>query len=70
MKIFYRVLSAPEARELLRADRAEEVTLHEDAIREVAGCLRKSGECLPPGSRRFQGWDVGLLERFEGVGRG
>lgn len=71
MKIFSKPISSPsEAAKILDTEGVEEVSLPEDTIMEIAACLGESRACLPPSAREFRGWDVGLLERFEGGGGG
>lgn len=53
------------ANQLLETDGIEEVSLPVETIQEIEASLRKCGQFLPPSGRRFQSWDVGLLERFE-----
>ena len=65
MKIFWKPVSAAEADRLLGGATHEEVSLPASAIVEIEDCLRESASFLPPGARKFQGWDVGLLERFD-----
>lgn len=65
MKIFYKPIDAPAAEKLLENGNAEEVFLHVEAVQEIVRCLKASAEFLPSSGRRFQSWDVGLLERFE-----
>lgn len=50
-------------------DAVEEVALPGEVISELRECLRGGGACLPLSARSFRGgWEVGLLERFEGGG--
>lgn len=64
MKVFWKSVSEQEADKLMNT--AEEVPLPSEAIEEVSNTLHKSALMLPPSARKFQGWDVGLLERWEG----
>lgn len=43
----------------------EEVEFPEDLYEELEDALRLSQRLLPPTTKKFQGWDVGLLERFD-----
>ncbi|KAG0648175.1 Ubiquitin-conjugating enzyme E2C-binding [Hyphodiscus hymeniophilus] len=65
MKIFWKSISATEADNLLNGSSHEEVSLSTEAIIEIEKCLRDSASFLPPSGRKFQDWDVGLLERFD-----
>ena len=69
MKIFWKSCSAEEAEKLLDSATHEEVSLPVETIVKVEKCLRDSAAFLPPSGRKFQDWDVGLLERFDGEGR-
>ena len=41
-----------------------ELTMRKHEIDLLRDALERGGELIPEGSRRFQGWHVGLLERF------
>jgi hypothetical protein len=43
----------------------EDVEFPEDLYEELDKALQESQKLLPPTARKFQGWEVGLLERFE-----
>lgn len=43
----------------------EDVEFPEDLYRELERALERSQRLLPPTAKKFQGWHVGLLERFE-----
>jgi hypothetical protein len=43
----------------------EDVEFTQDLYEELGKALVGSQRLLPPTARKFQGWDVGLLERFE-----
>ena len=43
----------------------EDVEIPGDLYEELDKALQESQRLLPPTARKFQGWDVGLLERFE-----
>lgn len=66
MKVFYQSVSSTEAEALMAKEGVEEVLLPWEAILEIKKALGESKRCLPPGSRVFREWDVGLLERFGG----
>jgi ubiquitin-protein ligase E3 D len=65
MKVFWKYIDNSTANGLVESDSIEEVSLPMEAILEIEANLRSSAQFLPPGGRKFQGWDVGLLERFE-----
>jgi hypothetical protein len=44
----------------------EDVEFPEELFFELRDVLHKSQRLLPPTARKFQGWEVGLLERFDG----
>ena len=50
----------------------EDVEFPSDLFDELRDALKASQRLLPPTAKKFQGWDVGLLERFDlsDVGRG
>ena len=65
MKVFWRCIDNSTASGLVESDSIEEVTLPMGAILEIEANRRSSAQFLPPSGRKFQDWDVGLLERFE-----
>ncbi|KAL2066218.1 hypothetical protein VTL71DRAFT_2289 [Oculimacula yallundae] len=67
MKVFWRPISVDEAKTLLDAETADELVLPEDIVVKIEGILRDSALCLPPSARKFQDWDVGLLERYQPI---
>lgn len=66
MKIFWKSISPTEADKLLNSTTHEEVSLPSETILEIEKCLQDSAFFLPPSGRKFQDWDVGLLEKFDG----
>lgn len=52
----------------------EDVEFSQDLYEELDRALRQNQRLLPPTAKKFQGWEVSLLERFEvaeaGMGRG
>lgn len=68
MKVFWKHVDDTAANTLMESDGTEEVSLPVDTILEIKASLRDSAKFLPPSSRKFQDWDVGLLERFEDEG--
>jgi hypothetical protein len=44
----------------------EDVEFPEELFLELRDVLQESQRVLPPTARKFQGWEVGLLERFDG----
>lgn len=65
MKVLWKHASGEETKKLLANEAAEDISLPDDAVAEVEKCLRESARCLPPNARLFQGWNVGLLERYQ-----
>ena len=65
MKVFWRVITKEAAGTLVESGKVEEVTLPPETIGELEAGLRGSALFLPQSSRKFQEWDVGLLERYE-----
>ncbi len=70
MKVFSKPI--PNPRELLETRSAshEEVNLPEDVYERVRKVLERSAVRVFESSRGFEGWDAGLLERFDGEGEG
>lgn len=68
MKVFWKreAWAAPKTGEVEKAD-TEEVEFPGALFGELREALEGSQGVLPVGARRFQGWEVGLLERFDGV---
>jgi hypothetical protein len=66
MKVFYKheTWAPPNPGEVEKAD-VEEVALPAQLFEELGRVLSLSQRILPVGARKFQGWDVGLLERFD-----
>lgn len=70
MKIFYKHVVDAQVKEKLLDDAAvEEISLPENVMEELVGVLGESNALLPGSVRRFQEWDVGILDRYDGVGR-
>jgi len=65
MKIFYRTTN--DARKSLDENSSmEELRTNSTAeFAELESALRTSTRLLPPTAREFQGWTVGLLDRYE-----
>lgn len=68
MKVLWKHASVGEAKGLLDKEKAEDITLPDDVVLEIETCLRESARSLPPSARLFQGWNVGLLERYQDEG--
>lgn len=68
MKILWKSISPLEAGMLLNSTTCEDVSLPSEMIIDIENLLRDSASSLPPSGRKFQDWDVGLLERFDGEG--
>jgi HECT-like Ubiquitin-conjugating enzyme (E2)-binding len=69
MKIFWKAVSGSAADKLMEDNTrpVEDVSLPLETILEIKKDLLDSAFLLPPSQRRFQDWDVGLLERFEEI---
>jgi ubiquitin-protein ligase E3 D len=65
MKVFWQPLTMEAAKELVGSNGVEEILLPNEAISGIQVCLQSSSSLLPPSARKFQNWDVGLLERYE-----
>lgn len=65
MKVFWKTLTLEAAEEIVGSNGVEDVLLPAEAISEIEACLRSTSAFLPPSARKFQNWDVGLLERYE-----
>lgn len=65
MKVFWESVNAEAADALMGSTGVEEILLPAEAIYGMETHLRSSSSFLPPSARKFQNWDVGLLERFE-----
>jgi hypothetical protein len=65
MKILWKKVSTEASEALMESPGVEEVVFPTEAIVEIEMCLRNSAQLLPPSSRKFQEWNVGLLERYE-----
>jgi len=66
MKVFYEKktwrplqLGEPESASI------EDVEFPEELFEELRTVLERSQRVLPPTARKFQGWEVGLLQRFD-----
>lgn len=71
MKIFYQ----KQTWQPLKPGEAENASIEDvefpgDLYNELDRALQQSQRLLPPTAKKFQGWDVGLLERFEVVEAG
>ncbi|KAK0127560.1 hypothetical protein ONS96_007094 [Cadophora gregata f. sp. sojae] len=65
MKVFWKPISADDAKILLDGGAAEELVLPDEIVVDIGRVLRDSACCLPPSARHFKEWDVGLLERYQ-----
>jgi len=45
----------------------EDVEFPEELFEELSTALERSQRVLPPTARKWKGWEVGLLQRFEGA---
>ncbi|EPE36587.1 hypothetical protein GLAREA_08750 [Glarea lozoyensis ATCC 20868] len=65
VKLFWNHVDEKAAIELQDREDTEELSLPVEAIEELSACLQNSANILPPSARRFQTWNVGLLDRYE-----
>ena len=65
MKVFWKKVTVETAETLAEGNGVEEILLPSEAICEIESCLKSTSLFLPPTARRFQNWDVGLLDRYE-----
>ncbi|RDW83056.1 hypothetical protein BP5796_04547 [Coleophoma crateriformis] len=66
MKVFWKAISLDEAGSMIEKPGVEEVALPMDAVIELQLNLRGSALLLPESGRKFQDWEVGLLDKYEG----
>ncbi|OCL11743.1 hypothetical protein AOQ84DRAFT_286583, partial [Glonium stellatum] len=65
MKVFWQAVASSENSPEQQSFSVEEVAFPAPVYRALEEALRGSAELLPASARKFQGWSVGLLERFE-----
>lgn len=67
LKVLYKDICNEEAMKLLESltGDAQDIMFAQQAIKEARSCLEQSTSILPPSERIFQGWKVGLLERWD-----
>jgi hypothetical protein len=65
VKLFWNQVDEKAAIALQNREDTEELSLPLEAIEKIAKSLQASAGFLPPSARKFQTWDVGLLERYE-----
>ncbi|KAF2109491.1 ubiquitin-conjugating enzyme E2-binding protein [Lophiotrema nucula] len=66
LKVFYQAQEYTPSRDGAQASSTvEEVEFPEELYKELGWELVKSQALLPMGARQFQGWEVGLLGRFD-----
>lgn len=66
MKVFWQYLSLESG----RSDGSQNLSVEDlhfpaHVVEELKGCLEESQSLLPVQARKFQGWQVGLLARFD-----
>jgi hypothetical protein len=66
MKVFYQ----PQTWHPLQPGEPESASIEDvefpaELFAELSSVLEKSQKVLPPTARKFQGWEVGLLQRFD-----
>lgn len=64
MKIFYQMVEDPQ-KSLEENAALEELRTSPIEFAELKHALGQSTKLLPPSARVFQGWNVGLLDRYE-----
>ena len=65
MKIFWKPVSGSIAEKLMDTEGVEELILPQETIVEIERDLVESASLLPRTNRKFQDWDVGLMDRWE-----
>jgi hypothetical protein len=65
MKVFYKHLPNPEEFLDKNGSNCEELVVPRDDLTDFAQTLEQSTEILPDSARKFQDWQVGLLDRWE-----
>ena len=65
MKIFYRVVNDPAEMLDKYQTSLEEIFLPAEILEDFHKSLVQSTTMLPPAARKFQEWQVGLLDRYE-----
>ncbi|OAL25346.1 hypothetical protein AYO22_05223 [Fonsecaea multimorphosa] len=65
MKVFYKSLPHPEEFLDGAGSNCEELVVPNEDFCEFEQTLKESTDILPPSARKFQDWDVGLLDRWE-----
>jgi len=65
MKIFWKPVSGSIAEKLMDTEGVEELILPQETIVEIERDLAESASLLPRTNRKFQDWDVGLMDRWE-----
>lgn len=64
-KVFWDRVDEGKAGYLLEREDTDELVMPAEAVDDVVRGLEESKGVLPPMSRGYQGWRVGLLERYE-----
>jgi hypothetical protein len=65
MKVFWKAVTMETGEALVEGSGVEEILLPAEAICGIQSCLRSTSSLLPPSARKFQNWNVGLLERYD-----
>lgn len=65
MKIFFKPLADPQSFLDANSNTCEELVVPEDDFVDFGHTVRESTAILPQAARKFQEWDVGLLDRWE-----
>ncbi|EXJ88670.1 hypothetical protein A1O1_05601 [Capronia coronata CBS 617.96] len=70
MKVFYKTLSDPLKFLDANSNTYEELVVTEEDLADFRKSLQESTTILPQSARKFQDWDVGLIDRWEKIATG
>lgn len=71
MKLFFKTINEASILDKLLDDAAvEEISLPENVLLELLDTLDASTKLLPFSIRKFQSWDVAVLDRFDDIWKG
>ncbi|RKF73959.1 hypothetical protein GcM1_241004 [Golovinomyces cichoracearum] len=65
IKVFWKVILNDMGSKVRDSTGIEEIILPVDIVNEIEKILEENSLILPPSSRKYQEWSVGLLERYE-----
>jgi len=66
MKVFWQEVTSTETNAIVEKGNIEELLLPGQAIAELRHIIKDSASILPRNTRKFQQWNVGLMERYDG----